>query len=79
MLFMAQVQVSQAEVEVEVKSVEVRNVERVIIDLADAGEVRRFHRVLLAGAQAVEGPKSEAFAAELIEALGVTEESAAKQ
>lgn len=73
--------VSQYEIaaQVPVTTYETRLVTRVTIDLADEGEVRRFHRQLLAGARAVEGPKSEAFANALIEALGVTEESAAKR
>ena len=66
-------------IEVPVTTYEEREVTRVTIDLADAGEVRRFHRVILAGANNVEGTKSTAFANALVEALGVTEASAAKQ
>lgn len=74
-------QVSQQQVttEVPVTTYQTRDVTRIIIDLADAGEVRRFHRQLLIGAKYSEGERSVEFANRLNEALGVTEESAAKQ
>lgn len=64
---------------VPVTKYEEREVQQVVITLADAGEMRRLHRLILAGAENVEGTKSEAFAQSLVEALGVTAESAAKQ
>ena len=66
-------------VSVPVTTYEEQEVAQVVINLANAGEMRRFHRVILAGANNVEGTKSEAFAAALVEALGITEESARKQ
>ena len=74
-----QIQQQSEVIEVPVTTYEEREVTRVTIDLADAGEIRRFHRVILAGANNVEGEKSTAFANDLVEALGVTEASAAKQ
>ena len=74
-----QIQQQSEVIEVPVTTYEEREVTRVTIDLADAGEIRRFHRVILAGSKNVEGTKSTAFANALVEALGVTEASAAKQ
>lgn len=70
---------SFAIVPVETVITEEKEVTRVVIDLANEAEVRRFHRVILAGSKNVSGSASEAFANALVEALGVTEESAAKR
>ena len=78
---MAQIKSENATVEVEkvVKTTETKNVKRIIIDLENAGEERRLHRMLLAGSRNVSGVQSEAFANKVIADLGVTEASAAKQ
>jgi len=51
----------------------------VYLENLDAGEVRRLHRIILAGSREFPGGQTGAFAARLIDALGITEASAAKQ
>ena len=71
-------------------SVNTQTVERVVVEDVvtgadvylenlDAGEVRRLHRIILAGVRAFDGGKTGVFGARLIDALGITEASAAKQ
>ena len=51
----------------------------VYLENLSAGEVRRLHRIILAGSREFPDGATGAFAARLIDALGITEASAAKQ